>query len=277
MPVVNPGASVTPFTPGATAPCGWTLDTSCCEAWASYSNTVRDRATSWATYILWGLTGRRFGTCEVTVRPCGTGCNFYGGYIYYPVTADGYGTQLNPYIGPGGQWFNCACTAGCRCTARCQVWLPGPVASVTEVIVNGVVIDPSRYRIDNKDRLVGLDGQCWPECQDLNVESPAADTFQVTYVRGVPLPVAGQIAAGILACEFAKACAGTACSLPQNLASLTRQGIEVSTIDPTDVLQAGLTGLPDVDLFIRTVNPNQLQARPRVWSPDMHYPVQRTF
>lgn len=275
MPVINPTPSIPAPPATGSAPCGWVLDTSCCAEWASYTNTVRDRATSWATQILWALTGRRYGTCEVTVRPCGSTCAYYGGWMTYPVTADGLGTTWQPFIRDGA-WFNCACSGACTCRPRCSVWLPGPVASVTEVVVDGVVINPASYRIDNRDTLVGLNGQCWPECQNLNLESPAEGTFSVTYARGTALPKAGEIAAGILACEFAKACTGTACALPSNLSSLARQGIEVTMIDPTDALQAGYTGLPDVDLWIRTVNPNKQTSRTRVYSPDLHYPSMRT-
>ncbi len=275
MPVINPTPSVPgPSAPGA-APCAWTLDTTCCPEWAGYTNVVRDRATAWATQILWALSGRRYGLCEVTVRPCGPSCDQGGGWRAYPVTADGVGTVWSPFIREGS-WFNCGCAGACRCEPSCRVWLPGPVAAITEVLVDGVVIDPSRYRVDNGTWLVGQLGQCWPECQDLDLLTSEVNTMAVTYQRGTPVPLGGQIAAGMMACEFAKACVGGACALPSNLSSLARQGIQVSMIDPTDVLQAGYTGIPEVDLWIRSVNPRKQAARTRVYSPDLHYPVQRT-
>jgi hypothetical protein len=275
MPVINPTPSVpTPSAPGS-APCGWTIDTTCCPDWDTYSNTVRDRAQQWATYMLWVLTGRRFGTCQVTVRPCGTDCAFYGGWIAYPVTADGLGTQWGPYV-RGGQWFNCGCAGSCSCRPECSVLLPGPVASVVEVLVDGVVIDPALYRVDNRGVLIGMGGQCWPKCQNMNLAGDVEGTFEVTYLRGTPLPLAGAIAAGELACEFAKACVGAACGLPQNVQSITRQGIEVQMIDPSQLMSSGMTGIHNVDLFIKAVNPNGLRSRPRVWSPDYTAPAVRT-
>lgn len=275
MPVINPLDAPAPVPTGSAAPCGWTIDTTCCTEWDAATNTQRDRATSYATYVLWALTGRRFGACEVTVRPCGTGCNIYGGWMTYPVTADGIGTVWAPFI-RDGSWFNCGCMGSCSCEPRCSVWLPGPVASIVEVVVDGVVIDPSLYRVDNRTRLVGINGQCWPTCQDMDLESPEEGTFQVTYTRGTPLPAAGQIAAGMLACEFLKACQGEACALPQNVASITRTGTQIELIDPTDVLTDGLTGIREVDLFIRSVNPKGLTRRPRVFSPDVRPPAMRT-
>jgi hypothetical protein len=275
MPVVNPAATPPPIPSGTTAPCGWTIDTTCCPDWDTATSVQRDRATQWATYLLWSLTGRQFGACEVTVRPCGSTCQYYGGWMTYPVVADGIGSVWSPFI-RDGSWFNCGCAGACSCEPRCAVWLPGPVAGVVEVVVDGVVIDPSRYRVDNRTRLVGLDGQCWPDCQNMNLESPDEGTFQVTYLRGKPLPMAGQIAAGLLACEFLKACQGQACGLPANISSLTRQGVQIEMVDPTDELNDGLTGIRQVDQFIRAVNPKNLLRRPRVLSPDLKQPAMRT-
>jgi len=156
------------------------------------------------------------------------------------------------------------------------VYLPGPVLSVTSVTIDGIVLADTSYRVDNREILVRTDGECFPECQNMNLNGPAEGTFEVTYSRGKAVPLAGQIAAGLLACEFAKACAGQDCGLPANLSSLARQGVEVTMIDPTDVLDAGLTGVPNVDLWIRSVNPARLAQRPRVFSPDVHYPTMRT-
>lgn len=277
MPVVNPDAPVPPVPGPGAAPCNWSVDVSCCSDWNNYPQVVRDRATSWASQILWAMTGRQFGACPVTIRPCGSTCNFYGGWLAFPVIADGIGQPgtWQPFI-RGGTWYNCGCTGACSCEARCQVWLPGPVASVAEVIVDGIVLPDTAYRVDNRSQLVRIDGECWPECQDLNLESPAEGTFEVTYFRGRPLPVAGQIAAGLLACEFAKACTGGDCRLPGNLSSLARQGIEVTMVDPTDALNDGLTGIPNVDLWIRSVNPGKLIGRPRVFSLDVPVPPMRT-
>lgn len=275
MPVINPTPQVPfPIAPGP-APCGWLTETSCCDDWLTYTNTQRDRATAWATQILWALSGRQFGACEVTVRPCGSTCNVYGGWMSYPVLADGVGTIFSPFI-RDGSWFNCGCSGGCTCDARCSVYLPGPVAAVTSVVVDGIVLADTSYRVDNREILVRTDGECFPECQDMNLNGPAEGTFEVTYARGKAVPLGGQIAAGLLACEFAKACAGADCRLPSNLSSLARQGIEVTMIDPTDVLDAGLTGIPNVDLWIRSVNPARLAQRPKVFSPDLHYPTMRT-
>lgn len=261
----------------ADTPCDWPINTGCCSDWDTYPPELQADATSWATEILWALTGRRFGSCPVTVRPCGGGCHF-GGYITYPVAADGnsgaLGGGMIPFIDATGTWRNCVCVGACSCRPTCEVWLPGPVAEIVSVTVDGVLIDPSAYRVDDGQYLVRQDGECWPECQDFDLSATGMDvdnTFVVEYQRGNVVPIAGQIAAGMLACDFAKSCT-TGCKLPGNLSSLSRQGVEITMADPTDELNAGLTGIPQVDQWIRAVNPNHLMSRSRVYSPDVNYP-----
>jgi hypothetical protein len=261
-------------------PCPWTINTNCCPDWDSYSPELQADATAWATHILWALTGRRFGLCEVAVRPCGGGCSVHGGYMTYPVTLDGGsasgGWWMYPYTDASGAWRNCACSGSCRCHADCEVPLPGPVDSIVSVVVNGVTLDPSAYRVDNRHFLIRQDGECFPDCQDFNAPDDSPDnTFVVTYLRGEEVPPAGQIAAGLLACDFAKSCT-TGCALPGNLASLSRQGVDVTLADPVDELNDGLTGVPQVDQWIRAVNPYRATRRPRVYSLDTDYPRMTT-
>lgn len=263
-----------------TAPCDWPLDTGCCAEWAGYDPAVQASATAWATQILWALSGRQFGLCEVTVRPCGSSCRFPGGWMTFPVQADGGNAAAAggwfPFVDAAGAWRNCGCPGACTCAARCEVLLPGPVSSVTEVFVDGVLVPATSYRVDNGLILVRTDGECWPECQDFDHSDPAdVDTFHVTYQRGAAVPLAGRTAAGILACDFAKTCT-TGCTLPGNLQSLTRQGIDVQMVDPASVLEGGLTGISQVDLWIRSVNPDALRGRVRMYSPDLVMPRMRT-
>lgn len=254
-------------------PCNWTLNTSCCPGWDDYDAEVQDAATAWATEILDSLTGRQFSQCPVNYRPCGPKCGGSYGYMTWPVGAPANGAGMPwmiPYI-DAGIWRNCACSGGCSCRAACEVPFPGPVAAVDEVLVDGLPLDPSAYRLDSfrgVPVLVRTDGECWPQCQDMSLDTDAEGTFVITYQPGTPLPLAGQIAAGELACEFAKACTGGECALPGQLASLSRNGVDVQMVDPTTVLDQGLTGLANVDLWVKSVNPRHKAQRSRVYSPD---------
>jgi hypothetical protein len=107
-------------------PCNWDVNTDCCDEWDTYSDELQDAAMEYGALTMWAATGRRFGLCERTVRPCGR-TNFGGSTPY------GYfwsaGTWM-PYIF-AGVWRNCAgCGSSdigcCSCEPRCQVWLPAP-------------------------------------------------------------------------------------------------------------------------------------------------------
>ena len=266
------------------AVCAWTIDTSCCPGWDEFTPEQQATATDWATGILDALTGRQFAQCPVVIRPCGKRCGWYGGYLTFPVNsaqASGLGAPwMTPYIGVGGVWRNCGCAGPCSCRARCEAYIPGPIAEIIEVKVDGVILDPAAYRLDVTQAgpvLVRTDGDCWPECQDMDLSDDEPGTWSVQYRPGSPLPRIGQLAAGELACEFAKACAGAdGCALPSQLISMSRNGVDIQMADPNTMLENGFTGLPNVDLFVKTVNPHKLMQRPRVLSPDMPHD-RRTF
>lgn len=264
-------------------PCNWTIDTGCCSGWAGFTPAVQASATSWASYILWALTGRQFGLCPVTVRPCFRRCEprtymTYGVWMESPWGGSSGGSWI-PWISGDGEWRNCGnCCGVCCCGASCEVWLPGPVAQIQSVLVNNVVVDPAAYRVDNEDVLVRQDGGCWPECANLDVPpSSTNNTFVVTYSRGSALPAGAAIAAGMLACEFAKACTGQPCALPDTVRSISRQGMQFELVDPNTEFDHGRTGIIQVDRFISAVNPHHLASRPEVYSIDMMYPRQQTW
>lgn len=260
------------------APCDWPLNTTCCPDWDTADPDVQAAAEAWATEILDALSGRRFAQCPVNYRPCGPRCLTGFGYLTWPVGAPQSSGTGGPWMTPfidSGIWRNCGCAGGCSCRASQEVPFPTPVAAVTEVMIDGVVLDPSAYRLDlykGIPVLVRTDGDAWPQCQDMDADADELGAFTITYQPGDPLPVAGQIAAGLLACEFMKACQGGDCVLPGELASMTRNGVEVSMVDPTSFFDNGLTGIRQVDLWLRSVNPFGRSQRSRVRSSDLAGP-----
>lgn len=244
--------------------CAWTIDTGCCDIWDDLAPDDKVRATQWATDVMWAATGRQFGTCPITVRPC------------FNETYNGLGVWWSdggflPYVF-NGLWYN----SGCGCLGRCccqplpftQAWLPGPVAGVSEVRVDGVVVDSASYRVDDAQWLVRQDGLTWPHCQDYNLAAGLTGTWDVTYFRGTPVPDSVLAGAGTLACEYAKACKGSACRLPSRMSSIIRQGVSITMVDIDTLLRDGFTGLVEVDQIIRAFNPGRLTHRLRVLSPD---------
>lgn len=249
-------------------PCAWEFDSGCCPSWDDFPPETQAAATDYASLVLWASTGRRFGLCEMTVRPCG---RFLGGQMPFW----GWGSYWSggiwyPYIGSDGLWRNCGCHGFCNCRPQCEAYLPGPVESISEVIVDQVVVDASTYEVQDNNWLVRVDDECWPHCPDM----AADEAFEVTYIRGEPVPSALSHAVGILACEFAKACAGQDCRLPGRLQFIARQGVTAQLVDVERLLDRGLTGLMEVDQIVAALNPNGLKARPRVMTHDV--PIPRT-
>jgi len=150
------------------------------------------------------------------------------------------------------------------------------------VKINGAVIDPSNYRLDNWKYLTYLDDaqgnpQRWPACQNLAADDTETGTFSVTYNHGNMPPQIGLDAAVQLACALADARAD--CELPAGTERVTRQGIQIEMGLPSGArrgqLPPGFAGLSLVKIFLETVNPNGNTRRSAVWSPDMAQYAQR--
>lgn len=262
------------------APCGWDISDAllCCPDWASYPAPVQDAATAFATEVVWALSGRQFGICPTTIRPCGRCVGQT--YRTYGVWMDGYANGAVspawwPYI-DNGVWYNCACSGACCCEPSQQVWLPGPVSAITEVRVNNVVIPPANYRLDFAKGLfwlVGQNGQIWPDCQNFDVPASSTDnTFVITHGEGIEVPQTGLLMAAMMACEYAKMCVGLPCALSAAATAITRDGVSYEILSPSDLISKGFTPMPTVNQWIFSVNPYGNYERPRVYSPDDDVP-----
>lgn len=225
----------------------------CCDGWNSATQDQRDRASAQAAFFLWVGSAYQYGVCEVTVRPCGDDCNDYTTY-WGPSEA----SWMTPELTAEGKWINCrggSCSCNpCNCCHFCAVKLDGPVSSITEVKIDGLVVDESEYFVYDESKLVRRVG-CFPKCQNLQATSDEEGTFEVTYGKGRPLDLAGQAALDTLACEFLKNCTGGKCRLPAGWKSLTREGISMDSIG-TEVLGTGKTGIFEIDSWLAMVNPS---------------------
>lgn len=259
----------------------WPVDHSCCPTFPADGFPTDDNGAAealWATadalagMTLRMLTGYRVGGCPVKVRPCRSGC-LPETWRTYPAPGAGVpGGSMYPVLS-SGTWLNigCGCAAdGCSCTRVCEVTLDGPVGHIAEVKVDGAVLDPSAYRLDGGNRLVRTDAECWPLCQNIEADDTEPGTFSVTYAPGARVDGLGAYAAGLLACEFAKACSGQPCALPTGVVSVVRAGVTYQLASET--WAKGLTGIRAVDAYIRRWNPNNLTQASAVWSPDVHHP-----
>lgn len=245
-------------------PCSWELEPAC-DIWATLSVEEQERATNYATLILWAATGRRFGLCPIRVRPCGA--RHDGSSMWGYIQGDDRGWR--PFVDPTGTWRNCGCGSSHGCAPASEVLLPGPVNQVLEVYQDGVLVDPASYRVDNFSWLVRTDGGAWPQYANLSTD---ADRFEVLYVRGTPVPPVLLEAAETVACEFAKSFKSQDCRLPARITSLSRQGVQMSALDTDSLTRRGLTGIPEVDQVIVALNPYGLRSQPRVITPDLPAP-----
>jgi hypothetical protein len=142
------------------------------------------------------------------------------------------------------------------------------------VQIDGEVLDPSAYRVDNGRLLVRQDGGRWPTCQDMGAALGEDDTWGITYDKGYPVPAGGQIAAGLLANELAKAaCNDRSCGLPQRVQTVTRQGVTIAVLDAFDDIDEGHTGIWLIDSWVASVV--RRPRRMRVLSPDRMPPRYR--
>lgn len=173
-----------------------------------------------------------------------------------------------------GVWTNVVCgSPGCSCEPLCEIVFPGPIAAVVLVDLGGVEVPLGSFRVDNGNRLVRQDGECWPSCQDLRAASGQPGTLTITYLPGIVPTEATLWAAGILACEFSKACSGGKCRLPTGVTSIARQGITM--VIPSALFPNGMTGIHEVDAYLHSINPNGLTSPPAVWSPDVPWAKHR--
>lgn len=257
-------------------PCDLPVDLTCCPDWDDdevYTEAQRDLALYQAQQTLRMLTGYRTANCPVTIRPCRQDCPSIPTWMVFPVQNSG--TWAGAVPGPrivDGQWFNMGCGCGatdCDCATTCEVRLPGEVASVQDVLLDGASLDSTAYRIDNGNRLVRVDGDCWPRCQNMSAAVSEDGTFAVTFTPGAPLDIWGQAALGALACEMIRAlCGDRKCRLPPNVTQVIRQGVTLNLAQ--NPFPGGLTGIREVDGYVTRLNPYGLKAPSVVWSPDIN-------
>jgi len=215
--------------------------------------TERNAAENLAIRILHALSGRQFGIAEHLVRPCPPRRSWGRGDV---------GSYLLSWEGDGWATWSCGCVGGCNRSSPRAVHLPGPVHAITEVKIAGVVQAPNGYRVE--ENVLYRVASNWPY-QDLGRPLGEAHTWSVKYERGIPVPPEGAALAGLLAREFLAALTDSGeCRLPRTVQIASRQGITYRAYDPAAIYAAGKTGLPEVDIWLASVNPNHLSEAPSV-------------
>jgi hypothetical protein len=156
------------------------------------------------------------------------------------------------------------------CSPRgATVVLDGPVYDILAVLIDG---DPFMdWALRDGRKLLRLDGDLWPQTQDLRLADTEVGSFSIEYRIGTPIPTAGIEAVKALACDYTRALlADEDCALPARTRDVVRQGVAVNLLSEAEQEDGAMRlGVPAADRFVYAYNPHGLQERSRAWSPDL--------
>lgn len=206
-----------------------------------------DEAFSIATGILYELSGRVYpGICSDVIRPQAQWSQIERGVWMQTLPAS---------ILTAAPWGWCGCHRGrdTGCASVPEIKLPGhPVQRAGIVVkIDGSVF--TSWELHDGRYLVRTDGLGWPCCQNLRVDDTQERTFSIAYPYGRLPDKGGKRAAIMLGSqlfvqfnpEFA-----AACKIPKRATQVVRQGITIQLKSVKDMIDAGLTGIDFVDLWI---------------------------
>jgi hypothetical protein len=230
---------------------------------------VFERSLVYASRMVFEATGRRYtGICEYTIFPCRqpSGC---GEEYFYDANIWGDHLPMLPVqVGPG-VYKNislCQCDETCFCGAWNKLPLPfAPVREIIEIMIDGVVLDPSAYRIVENSYIVRTDSEPWPICQDRNLPAGSVGTWSVTALYGWELPPEGKTLVADYACQLAHRCLGKPCQLPEEVKVISRQGVDYGFTNPMEYRKDLLTGYLPLDDWIIMIRGGRALWRPRVY------------
>jgi hypothetical protein len=210
-----------------------------CGCSCTLSNTDIENVLDDASDLIYTLSGGTiFGQCSGTVRPCRT------------------------------------CWCG-HCVCCCEIEaipLRQDALSITEVTIDGDVLDPANYTLLSRGRLqkISIDGnrpEPWPCCQSLYRGLDEEDTFGITYTFGQEhVPQWAKNAVIELACDMATFFSDGRGKLPPGATAVTYQNVTATLPSRADALRDGtaLSVFPAVSQLLALVGPT---ARSQAFSP----------
>lgn len=122
---------------------------------------------------------------------------------------------------------------------RLPLPLPDADPDVTEVVVDGVVLSPSEYRIVDGNLLIRV-GAGWPTGNDLELDDTEEGTWSVTVIFGLAPDRLTKSATMSLAAEMGAPYIGRRPLLPDGVTSASIQGASISLEAAVDRLRDGV-------------------------------------
>jgi hypothetical protein len=216
-------------------------------------------AIKMASYLLWAMSGRKYtGETTVTERYTCTLRNNRLGPSRKTTSPILFGGDM--YNIPSGDYDEYSELTADGMSPDSRIKLRGrPVTKIHSMRNRvGAIINPSNYYLVDHSTIHVKAGTAWTPCNT-----------EVTYSYGTPVPVAGKMAARTLATEFIKLWSDDdTCQLPQRVTSVSRQGVSYTILDNQEFIDELRTGLLVVDLFLKTVNPDNARRKAKVFSVD---------
>jgi hypothetical protein len=208
-----------------------------------------DDACKAASYLLWALSGRKYtGTTTVTEHYIRFAPLINTHLIREAAIIYSHIDETLPLVKP---WA----------TNETRIRLRGQPVQEVHAVRNangGLVSEDTYYVVDHSAVYFYRPALIIP-----------AD-IEITYTYGIDPPLLGKMAARRVATEFIKLWNGSEdCALPERVTSVSRQGVSYTVLDSQDFLEEMRLGIYEIDLFLKTVNPNKAQRRSKVFTPDL--------
>lgn len=144
----------------------------------------------------------------------------------------------------------------------------GPKLEVIQVAIDGVVINPSQYKLVDGTDLVRLSGE-WPTSNDLRLADGAPGTFTITIQVGeAPDELARQACVELVAELAQDELSNGDSNLPAGARSTNLQGVSVELEDRAAALRENASTLPRVLRFL-AIHANGGRLPPTVESPEL--------
>jgi hypothetical protein len=122
----------------------------------------------------------------------------------------------------------------------------GPVQTILGVTVNGVLLDPTQYRMINQSHIARMDGFPW------NIQ-PQLGGLVISYRVGYPPSALAVQGVEALACELSKLCSGlpSLCRFP--VRPVSAGGTSTPNPDWSKLMELNATGVYLFDLWLSTL------------------------